>query len=114
MSERFEGIAFATTHDFTNDHRPGWVHLQQHNAGYVDRATYFIRTPGGDVGQLHKSTHKVTEHENGTITVEPTLVMPRGWFGSLSEGIFEVVEWGALLPGRIRPSVPVDALAGAV
>jgi hypothetical protein len=50
-----------------------------------------IRDPQGDVGQLGK--HEVTEHEDGTITVSPSILNPGqgGWHGFLERGVWRQV-----------------------
>jgi hypothetical protein len=47
---------------------------------------WYIRDPAGSVGQLRD--HKVTEHDDGTITVSPSILNPRpgGWHGFLERG----------------------------
>ena len=50
-----------------------------------------IKDPNGNVGAL--GLHKVTEHEDGTITVEPSILDPSvgGWHGYLEHGIWRQV-----------------------
>lgn len=54
-----------------------------------------VTTPDGSLGCLDPKVHTVTEHEDGTITVEPSLDMskrkPGGWHGWLRKGVFESV-----------------------
>lgn len=54
-----------------------------------------VTTPDGSLGCLDPSVHTITEHEDGTITVEPSLNMskrkPGGWHGWLRRGVFESV-----------------------
>ncbi len=54
---------------------------------YADR--WFAVVPNGDVADLSK--HAVTEHEDGTITVSPSILTrgPTGeWHGYLERGIW--------------------------
>ncbi len=47
-----------------------------------------IRDPAGRLGSLF--THKVTEHEDGTVTVSPSILdqRPGGWHGFLERGVW--------------------------
>ncbi len=51
-----------------------------------------VTTPDGHVGSLNPDVHHVEEHEDGTITVTPSLDMsprhPGGWHGWLRRGVF--------------------------
>lgn len=38
------------------------------------------------------SDHTVTEHEDGTITVSPSILMPGFWHGYLERGVWREVE----------------------
>ena len=55
---------------------------------------WYIRDPagrGGAIGQRGPgSNHEVSEHEDGTITVSPSILDPRpgGWHGFLERGIW--------------------------
>jgi hypothetical protein len=50
---------------------------------------WFIRDPKGDIGTLGEK-HTVIEHEDGTITVTPSIVNTRGnhYHGFLERGIW--------------------------
>jgi hypothetical protein len=52
----------------------------------TDRTVWYICDPNGWVGRL--VNHTVTEHEDGTITVSPSILDPRpgGWHGWLERG----------------------------
>lgn len=56
---------------------------------------WMVTTPDGRVGSLNPEIHKVIEHEDGTITVTPSLDMsvrrPGGWHGWLTKGYFRSV-----------------------
>lgn len=52
-----------------------------------------VTTPDRHVGSLNPQVHHVVEHEDGTITVTPSIDMskrvPGAWHGYLTRGIFE-------------------------
>lgn len=45
--------------------------------------------PKGGVGNL--ADHQITEHEDGTITVNPSILMPGEWHGYLEHGVWREV-----------------------
>lgn len=52
----------------------------------------------GTCGALREGVHTVEEHDDGTITVSPSLVMPASregerWHGWLRHGVFEDGQW---------------------
>lgn len=54
-----------------------------------------VTTPDGHVGRLDPKIHTITEHEDGTITVTPSIDMsqrhPGGWHGWLTRGVWRSV-----------------------
>ena len=54
-----------------------------------------VTAPDGSVGSLNPKVHQVEEHDDGTITVIPSLDYsrnkPGGWHGWLRRGVFESV-----------------------
>jgi hypothetical protein len=52
---------------------------------------WIIRDPAGKLGSLQ--THTVVEHEDGTITVSPSILdsAPGGWHGYLERGVWREV-----------------------
>lgn len=55
---------------------------------------WFACTPDGRLGDL--SNHEVTEHEDGTITVSPSILVSGGgsqgdWHGYLEKGVWREV-----------------------
>ncbi len=51
---------------------------------------WYLRDPRGDVGAL--MTHTVEEHDDGTITVKPSIDNPpHGWHGFLERGVWREV-----------------------
>lgn len=49
---------------------------------------WYVVAPDGGCGALLPSKHTVFEHEDGTITVSPSIVMPNKWHGFLERGIW--------------------------
>ena len=54
-----------------------------------------ITCPDGSGGSLNPEIHTIVEHEDGTITVSPSIDVsqrkPGGWHGWLRRGVFESV-----------------------
>ena len=54
-----------------------------------------VTTPDGHVGSLNPDIHTVLEHDDGTITVNPSIDMsqrhPGWWHGYLRRGVFESI-----------------------
>jgi hypothetical protein len=54
---------------------------------------WHITTPDGHVGGLNPTIHHIVEHEDGTITVTPSIDMskrtPGAWHGWLTKGVFQ-------------------------
>lgn len=55
------------------------------------RRTWMVRTPNGHMGNLGK--HDVTEHEDGTITVSPSILVSNPQEGELWHGFLERGVW---------------------
>ena len=53
------------------------------------RGLWLVRAPNGDWGTLH-ARHQITEHEDGTITVSPSIQFETGqrWHGYLERGVW--------------------------
>jgi hypothetical protein len=55
--------------------------------------TFLVNTPNGHVGDV--SRHEVTEHEDGTITVSPSILVSDAtgelWHGYLERGVWRSV-----------------------
>ncbi len=70
------GAYMKVNHDHEGNHPPWW----------------FIVDPRGEIGRIE--THTVVEHEDGTVTVSPSIA-PRpgtdGWHGYLERGIWREV-----------------------
>lgn len=76
----------------------GFVHMPPGGYGRVQQKDgswkWYCRTPTGDQGNL--GAHEVTEHENGTITVSPSILVTTTragaevelWHGYLLAGVW--------------------------
>lgn len=80
----------------------GWETGEAINGSYCPvvrdgKRTWIVRTPNGHVGDL--GNHDVVEHEDGTITVSPSILvsMPQDgksvelWHGYLERGVWREV-----------------------
>lgn len=74
----------------------GWQHLyvtdkldlEQGDYGLTREGEWYLCTPGGGGGKL-SPMHKVTEHEDGAITVTPSIQDPQtGFHGYLIHGVW--------------------------
>lgn len=66
------------------------------NGGYCPvtadgKRTWMVRTPNGHLGNL--AAHDVTEHEDGTITVSPSILVSSPQEGELYHGFLTKGEW---------------------
>lgn len=58
--------------------------------GIGSKVTWYVCDPNGQVGRL--VDHIITEHEDGTITVSPSILdAPGGWHGYLERGVWRSV-----------------------
>ncbi|HEX6985598.1 MAG TPA: hypothetical protein VF170_09485 [Planctomycetaceae bacterium] len=53
--------------------------------------TWMVRTPNGHLGDL--SAHDVTENDDGTITVSPSILISSPQQGDLYHGFLRYGEW---------------------
>jgi len=55
----------------------------------VPDGTWYVRPPGSHAGGI--PDHDVIEHEDGTITVSPSILLEgeEGWHGYLKRGVWE-------------------------
>lgn len=70
----------------------GQLILAEGEYGKIVRTLWFVRPPGSHMGDV--SGHTVTEHEDGTITVSPSILIDDGrnkWHGYLERGIWRQV-----------------------
>lgn len=70
--------------------RPTAARVQGTRSGW-----WQVRAPDGSGGSLNPEVHTIDEHEDGTITVRPSLDYsqrkPGAWHGWLTRGIFRSV-----------------------
>jgi hypothetical protein len=55
------------------------------------KRTWMVRTPNGHLGNL--GAHDVTEHEDGSITVSPSILVSNPQEGELYHGFLVAGEW---------------------
>lgn len=51
---------------------------------------WWIKPPGGEFGHISDKIHTIVEHEDGTITVSPSILYhgEKGWHGFLEKGVW--------------------------
>lgn len=54
----------------------------------VEDGCWYAMAPSGGCCTLQASVHQITEHADGTISVSPSIVMPDGWHGHLTDGVW--------------------------
>lgn len=70
----------------------GHLFFAEGDYGRHPNGTWFARPPGSHAGNL--SSHQVTEHEDGTITVTPSILITNSdgeWHGYLEGGVWREV-----------------------
>lgn len=71
----------------------GHLLLKEGEYGKGSDGVWYCRPPGNRMGNL--SNHEVTEHEDGTITVSPSILISgpnlKSWHGYLEKGIWRQV-----------------------
>lgn len=70
----------------------GHLLLKEGEFGKGNDGIWYCRPPGNHMGNL--KAHKVTEHEDGTISVEPSILIDDGrsqWHGYLTQGFWRTV-----------------------
>lgn len=68
----------------------GHLYLKDGEYGQDSDGMWFARPPGNHAGSLER--HEVEEHQDGTITVSPSILINDGrseWHGYLRRGIWE-------------------------
>jgi hypothetical protein len=64
---------------------------------YLGDGEWHLIAPDGRIGAAGRTTiqkpaaHTWVEHEDGTVTFSPSLVMPSGWHGYLEAGVWRQV-----------------------
>ena len=56
--------------------RPGPEHFKDDQSGEYPRLGWWLMTPNGRSGSLDPKLHTVTVHEDGTISVHPSIRIP--------------------------------------
>ncbi len=73
--------------------KDGALRLAEGEYGKDERGVWMARPPRMHMGDL--SNHEVTEHDDGTITVSPSIVIvesdENGWHGYLERGVWREV-----------------------
>lgn len=59
-----------------------WPAANPKFAGY-----WILIAPNGTTGMLNPAVHSIVEHDDGTITVTPSIVF-HDWHGHLTEGVW--------------------------
>ena len=81
------GRRLETVAEFYASQEPGvYVKVTSTDPDGIGREVWYVRDPNGRVGRLED--HAVVEHEDGTITVSPSILdaSPGGWHGFLERG----------------------------
>jgi len=63
---------------------------------------WMVRAPSGELGILTPELHTVIEHEDGTITVEPSLDYKRHWFTGDAFSMLRFERYGDGYHGWLR------------
>jgi hypothetical protein len=83
-----KGRRLQTVAEFYSDQRRPGDYCKVTRVIGLDQVDYvwYVCDPNGKVGRL--ADHTVTEHEDGTITVSPSILdpVPGGWHGFLERG----------------------------
>lgn len=87
-----QGIRVTDLNISLTEYKPGEYSLRPAGHDYADapRQLYF-RDPAGNIGRVER--HTITEHEDGTISVSPSILVERGaagnnWHGHLQRGVW--------------------------
>ena len=56
------------------------------------KGLWVVRAPNGDIAALRASAHQIVEHEDGTLTVSPSIQFETGhrWHGYLKGGVWSI------------------------
>ena len=79
--------------DVPTDNYYGWDALGLQSGDFVKLhggKMWGLCAPNGDSGTLCQPPHTITEHDDGTITVSPSIQMETGqrWHGFLERGVW--------------------------
>lgn len=81
--------------------KPTFDFVAKYGAGLARNGWWDIRCPDGSSCLIDPTIHTVTEHEDGTITLFPSLVTPT-WHGWLEHGVWYELSESALRPSQKR------------
>lgn len=70
-----------------------WSDLVEGGYYKLPNGDWAIHPPGAHYGTISAKVHTITEHEDGTITVVPSILYhgPHGWHGYLERGQWRTV-----------------------
>lgn len=71
-----------------SDALPGDYCLVPDGVHHGEKDVWYAVDPTGGAGAIIRANHVTTEHDDGTITCSPSLVMPSGWHGFLERGVW--------------------------
>lgn len=71
--------------------RDDWSDLEEGCYCQLPNGDWAIHPPGSPYGTLSKDVHRIEEHEDGAITVSPS-ILSHGWHGYLKHGVWERVQ----------------------
>lgn len=83
-----------TSGDQTKGHRVypdenGKLIMPESSYGKDQDGVWWVRPPNCNMGPL--TEHTVEEHDDGTITVQPSIHLPDVWHGVLRQGVFKEI-----------------------
>lgn len=85
-----QGTRLKQGHDIFLDTTPNGAYGPTERDGNI---IWYVKTPNGHIGDV--SAHEITEHEDGTITVSPSILVSHAtdmlWHGYLEKGIWREV-----------------------
>ena len=71
--------------------RQPWLEGERAPASAAGRGgVWYVRDPIGGLGMIGREAHHITEHEDGSITVTPSIhnTAAGGWHGFLTAGVW--------------------------
>jgi hypothetical protein len=70
-----------------------WALVKPGNYFKLSDGSWFVMSPSGESGRVSEPMWKIIEHEDGTITVFPSIFFdsPNGWHGFLERGVWRQV-----------------------
>jgi hypothetical protein len=70
-----------------------WSNLVEGAYAKLPNGDWAIHPPGGHYGTISPSVHTITEHDDGTVTMSPSILYHasgtfEGWHGYLEKGVW--------------------------